>query len=530
MLLSHLLHRLEPNTYKILFNTDIEREIYGIKMLTAGQDLFQPDTLYFGKYGALNYTAMKEGPVNLLVYGDKPDSLNTGSLDCNYNLIHILDEADPFSVYNRLQDFFLEEHNTAIQIKRLLTALITNNGLDYMVNEAYKIFKNPIFIVDNSYHYIAKNIGEDQLVMGSHYQETVTREMEINGVMEEGVAFIQEHNFDTILSDIHQPYEYYNDIYNKNSLLLPIRVHSVEVGHMMLLEEFHPFTSVDREIFYRFSFLVAQELQKSAFYASNKGQLFSYFLIDLLKAESPNLQNITRRLDILKYKLKDSFIICTVSFSQQDGNNKKMTVLTGELQKILTGHIYAIFNQQLVILFNMKNNEALSDYTLNKLLKNASINNLYIGLSNSFKDITEIKDYHSQSLKAIHYARQSQKGYGLHYYKDYTYDEMLNICQSQTDLIHFCYPDLLRLMDYDSSHHSDLMLTLFHYLEESANTLQAAKALFIHKNTLLYRLDKIRSILNNPLSKGDDLFKFHQSFRILIHLGLFSPNPTDQDS
>lgn len=525
MLLSHLLHRLKPSDYEIEMSADIEQEIYGIKMLTAGQDHFEKDTLYFGKYAAFNYNAMTHGPISLLVYDAAPDSLDISRIDCEYNLIHISEMTDPFYVYNQLQDFFLEEHNTSIKMKRLLSALVSNNGIDYMVDEAYKVFQNPIFIVDNSYHYIAKSIGEDQIIEGSHYKKTIGRELEIDGIMEEGLAFIKDHHIDGSLGDVHIPYEFYNEIYKKNSLILPIRVHTVEVARMMLLEEFHPFTCVDRETFYRFSFLVAQELQKSAFYSSNRGQLFSYFLIDLLKADSPNLHNITRRLGMLKYELKEAFHICTISFNSIENNTKKMTILVQELQNILTGHIYAIFNQQLVILFNLEKDHALSDYAVESLTKSASVNDLFIGFSNPFTNIIDIRDFYKQSTKTIEYALQTNKKSGLFYYKDFTFYEMLSICQSQTDLLYFCDPDLMRLLTYDNEHRSDLMLTLYHYLEETANSLQAAKALFIHKNTLLYRLDKIRSILNNPLSKGDDLFKYHQSFRILIHLGLFSPNP-----
>ncbi len=524
MLLSILLQRLPSNSYKVLASANIDHEIYVIKMLTSKQSEYQKDTLYFGQLSAFSQHAVKEGPMNLFLFGDDSEIEDLSDFDHHYNLISLTDKIDPFHAYNLLQDVFLEEHSTGMMLKRLLNALVSNNGIDYMADEAYKVFGNPFFIVDNSYRYIAKNIGEDKVVPGSHYEKIIRQEMEIGSILEEGIDFIRDHDIDTILSEVQTPYYFYNEVYKQGSLLLPIRVHNIEVGHMMLLEEFRPFTSVDKDIFYRFGFLVAQELQKSAFYSSNKGQLFSYFLIDLLKAESPSLHNITRRLNMLKYTLHESMTICTIAISNQDNLNKKLHILTQQLQKILTGHIYAIFNQQLVILFNLNNNLPLSDYCINTLEKVARINSLLIGFSNPFSNVTDVKNYYHQSTKTINYAISQSKDSGIFYYKDFTYYEMLNICQSQINLIDFCDPDLLRLLDYDKEHHSDMTLTLYHYLHKSANSIKAAKALFIHKNTLLYRLDKIRKILNNSLSDGDDLFKYHMSFRTLIYLGLFSPD------
>ncbi|MDN4080864.1 helix-turn-helix domain-containing protein [Paenibacillus polymyxa] len=38
----------------------------------------------------------------------------------------------------------------------------------------------------------------------------------------------------------------------------------------------------------------------------------------------------------------------------------------------------------------------------------------------------------------------------------------------------------------------------------------------IHKNTLLYRVNKIKKLLNSSLDEGDELFSYQLSFKILI--------------
>lgn len=52
----------------------------------------------------------------------------------------------------------------------------------------------------------------------------------------------------------------------------------------------------------------------------------------------------------------------------------------------------------------------------------------------------------------------------------------------------------MRLARYDRAHGTELMNTLFIYLQNACNTQRSAKMLSLHKNTLLYRLGRIREI------------------------------------
>ncbi|GAW28193.1 CdaR family transcriptional regulator [Carboxydocella sp. ULO1] len=72
---------------------------------------------------------------------------------------------------------------------------------------------------------------------------------------------------------------------------------------------------------------------------------------------------------------------------------------------------------------------------------------------------------------------------------------------------------LERLLQYDSENHTDLVKTLEIYLDEKESFSAAAKRLFVHPNTVKYRIDKVRDIL------GFDLFE-HPEQRLNFHLTL----------
>lgn len=64
--------------------------------------------------------------------------------------------------------------------------------------------------------------------------------------------------------------------------------------------------------------------------------------------------------------------------------------------------------------------------------------------------------------------------------------------------------ELLRpILEYDAKHDSDLEETLLLYLKFNGSVQQVASEMFIHKNTILYRMSKIKELLGCDLEDGE---------------------------
>ena len=73
----------------------------------------------------------------------------------------------------------------------------------------------------------------------------------------------------------------------------------------------------------------------------------------------------------------------------------------------------------------------------------------------------------------------------------------------------------------DLKHSTALTYTLYVYLQNPSQPLVACKLLFIHKNTLYYRLDRIRAIMGVDIKDGWVLTQIMMTFLILMHQGKF---------
>ena len=78
-----------------------------------------------------------------------------------------------------------------------------------------------------------------------------------------------------------------------------------------------------------------------------------------------------------------------------------------------------------------------------------------------------------------------------------------------------CHEGLLELKKHDEENQTQYMETLRVYLEQHLSATQAARELFIHRSTFLYRLDRIREILQSDLDDPEEVFYLELSFRLL---------------
>ncbi|MEK3788996.1 MULTISPECIES: PucR family transcriptional regulator [Paenibacillus] len=66
-----------------------------------------------------------------------------------------------------------------------------------------------------------------------------------------------------------------------------------------------------------------------------------------------------------------------------------------------------------------------------------------------------------------------------------------------------------KLCQYDQEHAGDLLRTLFYYLESRGSLVDTAQRLYIHRNSVKYRLERIRDIVGFDLNQPREQFVCH---------------------
>jgi purine catabolism regulator len=88
------------------------------------------------------------------------------------------------------------------------------------------------------------------------------------------------------------------------------------------------------------------------------------------------------------------------------------------------------------------------------------------------------------------------------YFGELNVYRLLFLLEHSPELASFCQETIGKLIEYDRTQGTELVETLSAYFGHKSNLSQTAEALFVHRNTLLYRMERIREIsgldLDNP--------------------------------
>lgn len=390
MKLSELIERLPVGSVDHTMLSDPECDLYNLAFLTScPPEELRGDVLYFSDSELLPDHVCECTSLSCVVVdgADAPSELLEQD---NVNLVWLTQGSNLFACYNAIQMAFLEHQELQGIVKRMLAAHFSNQGLQYLIEEAAIALGNPIVVVDPTYHYIAHHLG-NLSEADSQLAQVMVEEIADGSVLEEAVAYIRDSQIDSKIARNKGPYEQYNTILGCNTLTLAVMVRGVCLSHIMMMEHQHPFTELDREAFVRLAQFVGQELQKSELWSPTSGELGSYFLENLLNDRSPSAAVTRRRLKTINFHPKSQLYAVCLHAPGEGLSQYQAERIAGQLRPVLHRSLYTRHHQQLVAILSRDVEEGLSERTVRKLKEVATLNGLTVGISNCYQTMTETR-------------------------------------------------------------------------------------------------------------------------------------------
>ena len=112
----------------------------------------------------------------------------------------------------------------------LVEAFFAEKGLQYLIDTAYEVFGNPLFVIDSSYKYLAVSTGmiPDNLF--------ISKETRTGYISDEGVEFIRESRLDEKIRTQNSPVYFKNPLHGRGMIADDIKINNIEVGHIMIYD------------------------------------------------------------------------------------------------------------------------------------------------------------------------------------------------------------------------------------------------------------------------------------------------------
>jgi PucR family transcriptional regulator, purine catabolism regulatory protein len=153
--------------------------------------------------------------------------------------------------------------------------------------------------------------------------------------------------------------------------------------------------------------------------------------------------------------------------------------------------------------------------TLNKrFIKSFPDTQLTLAISNICNEFLKIGKSYSIARDIIRIAKRFNTASSVNYFQDVAAYHLLDAFEDQAQLQTFYQVTLGALDEFDQSNNAELIATLEAYFDANMNISQAAKDLYIHRNTIIYRLDKIQQILKQDIKSTENMFNIQLALRI----------------
>jgi hypothetical protein len=123
-----------------------------------------------------------------------------------------------------------------------------------------------------------------------------------------------------------------------------------------------------------------------------------------------------------------------------------------------------------------------------------------IGFGNIYFSFSEIKKSYIEADKTLKVLKAEGKSDSSLFYQDMGVYKLLSEIEN-VNLLREYYDDTIGILEqYDAQNRTELSHVLFTFLKEDCNYIQASVKLYLHRNTLMYKINKIQKIINRDLS------------------------------
>lgn len=127
-------------------------------------------------------------------------------------------------------------------------------------------------------------------------------------------------------------------------------------------------------------------------------------------------------------------------------------------------------------------------------------------------------NFHRQYVQAsiaLSLGKRRNPSMWIHHFNQIALPYILEQATKKLPAYMICHEKLLELKYQDENANTRLYETTRCFLEHHQNITRTSEVLYIHRSTLLYRLEKIKSILDTDFSDPDELLYFLLSFHLM---------------
>ena len=163
-----------------------------------------------------------------------------------------------------------------------------------------------------------------------------------------------------------------------------------------------------------------------------------------------------------------------------------------------------------------KNTGGWIDKLYDKFIHRFRAYEFYFGISNKSDAMPVFSELYKNALQALNYCMHLSGNIHRFTYEDTRESRIIKLLSDNKDMLKIA-SELISPLTVEHNPGINLIETMCTYIKSNYNTSLTARKLNIHRQSLLYRLEKIESLSHISLSSHQDLFLMELSLRVLSY-------------
>jgi purine catabolism regulator len=307
------------------------------------------------------------------------------------------------------------------------------------------------------------------------------------------------------------------------ALATPVLVRDAVVGYLSLLGVADDFGDEDQVVLERGGAVCALELAKQEAVIAAEHRLRGDFFDDLLDNSAVSAESLINRGRHLGYDVQRPHVVMAIALEEQErSEGHAVDWLAREVGEFLTrrqsaGMVAA--RRQAVALFLAHDGgsdtgaarrfaEDLRAYLAGQLGVPPSI-----GVGSVHPGVLGLRTAYHEAEQAARIGREIFGPGQVTAFVDLGVYRLLYAFRQSAELAEFCEETLAPLTAYDAKNGTSLVETLETYFRCDANLGAAAEALYLHRNSLAYRLRRISELTGLDLDNLEDRFRLQLALK-----------------
>lgn len=283
-------------------------------------------------------------------------------------------------------------------------------------------------------------------------------------------------------------------------LVMPIVTRGVARGYLSLIAREATFDAQDRAVAAQGALVAAMEMSKvkavSVAEKKLRGDLIQAVLTQAIT--EADAMGWAERAGLRK---TGPFVALTMEWNGRDAPSLRRleTIVNGQVKRQRARLLASARENEIVVLFaiNPERGAAEAEHWAQTLLQLAHAEfpkaHLAVGIGRPVGRLLDLRTSYREAAQAMALEHRLRHRKPQVYANLGVYRLLLPLAETN-ELRAFATQVLGRLIADERAGKTDLLETLRVYFECNGNVAQTAKALYIHRNTLLYRLDRVREV------------------------------------